>query len=174
MEPRKRNFLKSFDKAISSFCTPRAVNDRSWNISPNDFAESAIELKKTLMLAPSNYRIHYARPGMKFDGSWMVPIDSEHWEIKDRVAKDKHVALCLFPALAEENLPDFEEDAPIDLAFMMNKNFYPMFGEKATGDKKRVVCKAYVLISNYKRGKSVADASASHEGYEQEEDDKEL
>lgn len=175
IEPRKRKLERSFKKATASICTPHPQNAHSHSSSSEVFADTAIELKQALLLSPHDYRIHYARPGTKFDKSWMIAVDNEHWEIKENEVEGKEVSMCLFPALMAQAPPDFEDTAPLEEALVLNKNFFPAFGEKPIDEdkekKKRPICKAYVLILDYKKSDNVAVTGAGRVDHQVEDEE---
>lgn len=124
------------------------------------------------MLSPAKYRLHYARPGVKFDSSWMVGMTSKHWEMKDAEAENRDVSLCLFPAMIEQAPPEITNNTPLEEDLVMNKNFSPAYGENPmSGEKKKVVGKAYVLILD-NENKAANDTGASSGGRVGEIDEK--
>ena len=111
---------------------------------PTGWAQAAVKLKQTLLMSPNDYRIHYCRPGSRFDPAWMVAEDAEGDAVPD--AQSKRVATCFFPALVEQKPSPFAEQPALTNILVGNKTFFPTFAEKQSLDPKRVISKAIVLV----------------------------
>jgi hypothetical protein len=48
-----------------------------------DWAKMAVKLKKDLMISQHDYRLHYCKSTTPFDFSWMTPVDSEGFTLKE-------------------------------------------------------------------------------------------
>jgi hypothetical protein len=92
---------------------------------PQKWAENAVTLKQTLMIAPNDCRIHHCKPGVQFYPTWMAAEDSLGIPVTDDKAQDKVVATCLFPALAKQEPVPFGENPTVADVLVLNKKFYP-------------------------------------------------
>ncbi|KAJ8110499.1 hypothetical protein OPT61_g6673 [Boeremia exigua] len=109
-------------------------------------AADALSLKRALMLSPKDYRIHYCRPEVTFDLSWMQANSLEILDLEDRVVVGKPVALCLFPAVFAQEASPFDDGASIQDALVKNKRFFPSPSESKAFDPKHCITKATVLV----------------------------
>jgi hypothetical protein len=114
--------------------------------NPQSWAENAVKLKETLMIARNDYRIHHCIPGSPFDSIWMKAEDVGGFELSDRDVQGKVVTTCLFPALFEQEPSPFAENLALTHILVANKNFYPDFKEKQGLDVNKVISKATVLV----------------------------
>ncbi|KAJ8115704.1 hypothetical protein OPT61_g2703 [Boeremia exigua] len=114
--------------------------------SPNTFAKEVVELKQQLLLSPKQYRIHYVRPGMLFDPSWMQAYAPSNDPISDEAAAGRKVLLCSFPALTCENEKAVKDDAKVDEVLVKNKRFLPTFQEIIDFKPDMQLKKAVVLL----------------------------
>ncbi|KAF9700554.1 hypothetical protein EKO04_001480 [Ascochyta lentis] len=119
---------------------PRSKNPEIW-------AAKAIEFKKTLLLSPKDYRIHFVEPGMQFDATWMQAVDARNLPISNEEAEGKVVAICLFPALEQRHPQAFHDGSKVEHALAENKRFFPTFVEKETFTPTEQMCLATVLLS---------------------------
>jgi hypothetical protein len=111
-----------------------------------DWAKMAVKLKKDLMISQHDYRLHYCKPTTPFDFSWMTPVDSEGFTLKEPQTQGKRVAACLFPAFVQQDPLPFEDSVTLTDLLVCNKNFFPTFAEKQAFDPKKVISKATVLL----------------------------
>jgi hypothetical protein len=111
-----------------------------------DSVTRAVQLKQTLMIAPSDYRIHYCRPGSAFDPAWMAAEVADGFPVRDDDAQSMRVAICLFPALAEQNPVPFPEHIAASDIVVDKKMLFPTIREKQAFDPRKFVAKAVVLV----------------------------
>lgn len=107
---RAIGLLDSLEYAIER-TWPAAHGFKDCNIT-KDWASAAVELKQTLMIAPSDYRIHYCRPGSLFDPAWMVAENAEGFPVRAEATQSMRVAVCLSPALTEQAPALFRSTQP--------------------------------------------------------------
>ncbi|KAF2129965.1 hypothetical protein P153DRAFT_418650 [Dothidotthia symphoricarpi CBS 119687] len=110
------------------------------------WARKAIELKQSLLISPMDYRIHFCFPGTKFDPSWMQAEDDEGDIIKGPISEGTRVAMCLFPAIAQQAAAPFVKDADVTDALVSRKRFFPTHKEKMELNPANVLSKAVVLL----------------------------
>lgn len=141
---RATGLLESLEYAIER-TWPAAQGFKDCDVS-EDWAMDAVKLKQTLIIAPSDYRIHYCAPGTPLDGSWMVGEDARGLRVQDEVAQSKRVAICLFPALAEQEPVPVPKHIVVREIMVDHKEFFPTVAEIHAFDPKKVVAKAVVLV----------------------------
>jgi hypothetical protein len=114
--------------------------------SPQDWAESAVKLKQTLMISAAEFRIHYCMPGSSFNTTLMQAEDVDGFPVADTDAQGKVVVICLFPALITHNAPPFGVNPALVDVLVNNKTFFPTMAEKQALDTREVISKAVVLV----------------------------
>ncbi|KAL1651776.1 hypothetical protein SLS61_005147 [Didymella pomorum] len=114
--------------------------------TPEKFTSEQIDLKTKLLLSPKDYRIHYVRPGAKFNASSMRAFNADNDAISDEKAAGNKVAFCKFPALMCQDAETIKEDSKIEHVLVKNKRFLPKFQESTTAAPNAQISKAVVLL----------------------------
>ncbi|XPS69480.1 hypothetical protein M3J07_001739 [Ascochyta lentis] len=142
---RTSEFKSRFEAAKKKLCQPSNIPS---SLSPSRFSKEAIKFKQKLLLSPKEYRIHFVRPGYRFQASRMQAYDETNEPVLDAKATGKKVLLCLFPMLTCEGPQPTKEDARIEDVLCKNKKFFPTFKESMQVPSPELqLSKAVVLVS---------------------------
>ncbi|KAF2678257.1 hypothetical protein K458DRAFT_139693 [Lentithecium fluviatile CBS 122367] len=141
IQSRVENLSCRFSKVLTK-AYPRAAGIAAIN-EPLVWFDRVVRLKKTLMMSPRDYRIHFVVPGTPYDARWMKPEDID---TTDAECRDRRVKICLFPALAEHTADALGPDADIEDALVMNKPFLPSSREREGFNRANMISKAVVLV----------------------------
>ena len=114
--------------------------------APHAWLTEASNLKRTLLLSPKDYRIHFPLPDTAFDPSWMKPEDVHGIPLKDAETVGKRVVMCIFPALVQIEAGPFVENVKVEELLVVNKRFFPTPAERKAFEPRTVVSKAFVLL----------------------------
>jgi len=143
MKTRKETVKSMFGKLEKKVCAPSRI-PRS--MKPEKFASELIDLKTKLSLSPKDYRIHYVRPGAKFNASSMRAFNADNDPVSDEKAAGNKVAFCVFPALMCQDAEAITEDSKIGHVLVKNKRFLPTFQESTTPPSDMQLSKGVVLL----------------------------
>lgn len=143
MKTKKETVKLMFGKMEKKGCAPSRT-PRS--MKPEKFTSEQIDLKTKLLLSPKDYRIHYVRPGAKFNASSMRAFNADNDAISDEKAAGNKVAFCKFPALMCQDAETIKEDSKIEHVLVKNKRFLPKFQESTTPAPNAQISKAVVLL----------------------------
>jgi hypothetical protein len=141
---RAERMLADLEASLKYAC-PMAPGFKKLS-TPQEWAETAVELKETLMLNAHEFRIHNCMPGTQFDPTWMQAVNYDRFPISDEEAMGKKIAVGLFPALTAHDASPFGDSATLEDVLAKNKTFFPSFEEKRGLDAKQVIAKASVLL----------------------------
>ncbi|KAH4308205.1 hypothetical protein HBH70_050320 [Parastagonospora nodorum] len=144
LQLRAERILADLEASLKYAC-PIAPGFKKLN-TPQEWAETAVELKQTLMLNAHEFRIHNCMPGTQFNPTWMQAMNYERFPIPDEDAMGRNIAVGLFPALTAHDAPPFSDSATLEDVLAKNKTFFPSFEEKRGLDAKQVIAKASVLL----------------------------
>jgi hypothetical protein len=129
IKPRATQLLENLSKAVKTVCPSapgfQLVDDLQ------DWAETMLNLRRTLMLSDKDYRIHFPcpSPDRNFDPNWMEAITADGCPFKKPNAGALRVRLCLFPAIAKYDAQPLKEDASVEDALTSNRKFFASFEE---------------------------------------------
>lgn len=106
----------------------------------------AVQMKKTLMISPEDYRIRISKVGSTFDPAWMIGVAKDGRTDDSRNTGSRKVALCLFPAVFSQERKPLRDDATITDALVSHRKFLPTSRERSAFSSQRCVAKATVLL----------------------------
>lgn len=142
------NIVRSLYQRIADANLPRSVSE-SFKTLPTCF-EQVTRLKHKLIASPMDYRIYFCRPGTEFNREWMEAEDEEGHHLPVAQSRFRKVRLCLFPAIAEQQMMSLSADADLAEALSHNKRFLPgdvgrnNFPDNSNG----IISKAVVMVES--------------------------
>lgn len=108
------------------------------------WTQRAIKLKQELLLSPADYRIRLCLPGVAINSLLMTAENSDGFEIPPA----EKVAMCLWPAITQQDAGPLGRGDDISVALVKNKSFFPSRKEKMKFDVGSTVSKAVVLLAD--------------------------
>lgn len=111
-----------------------------------EWAETVVQLKQTLLISPSEFRIRYCMPGSRFAATWMQAEAADGSPMPETQAEGRSIAACLFPALTAHDAPLLHNKLDLADILIKNKTFFPSDADERALTTSKVISKAVVLV----------------------------
>ncbi|KAF2853310.1 hypothetical protein T440DRAFT_466285 [Plenodomus tracheiphilus IPT5] len=141
---QQTELIKRFVRTLREVCSFETPATSSFCFE--DWVLRAVKLKDELMISQLDYRIRFCASGSKFDSSWIEAEDFQGLKLRAETLEDKHVAMCLFPAIMDQDAEIMEEGVEIAAVLVTNKRFFPYRKEKKIFDPSGIISKAIVMV----------------------------